>query len=120
MPKMRVVFHHMPQHRTVTDRNHRLRNTFRVFAQPHAVAAAEQHDLHEETPRRKGEKLSKSIAEESAARTVRPTGARSPAGSRSPLLDSREESTHNQDEFRRSSLARTRECACRGGIARVC
>ena len=41
-----VAVHYVPKDRLVADRNHRLRDRFRIFAHACAEATAEQDDLH--------------------------------------------------------------------------
>ena len=46
MAKVRVVLHHVPNDRTVSDGDHGLRDIFGIITQPEPESAAEQHDLH--------------------------------------------------------------------------
>jgi hypothetical protein len=51
VPEVRVVAHDVPDQRARADRRHRLGQVGEAVAHPHAVAAAEQHDLHQTTSR---------------------------------------------------------------------
>jgi hypothetical protein len=45
---MRVILHHVPENRPITDGHQRLRDVLGVFSQSHTESTAEQHDLHGE------------------------------------------------------------------------
>src|SRR6476619_271954 len=46
MPVFAVVMHQVPEDRLVADRDHRLRDVFRIIANSGAEASAEQNCLH--------------------------------------------------------------------------
>src|SRR6185312_10219457 len=50
--EVRVVAHHVPEHRSRADRRHRLGHAPGELAHPEALTAAEQHDLHQKTSSR--------------------------------------------------------------------
>ena len=46
VPEVRVVAHHVPEDRPVSDGHHGFGDVLGVLAQPHPETTAEQHDLH--------------------------------------------------------------------------